>query len=194
MIDTPTNLIVIVSIHFMILFTASSAFSTIVSKIHEDEGDNILGPFRFAVNYFAFMIANLFVSKVKYSEKKQIVLSTLTYVFYFVTAFFISGTPQYVKFIVVALGSIANGIGATFLWTSVGAYIHKICHKYGKENLKGHYYGLFNTIMSLSGIEGSVVITFGLSYFSNNIYFLIVTGVSCLSFLFGLFFIKDVQV
>ena len=65
--DPATKLVVIVSIHFMILFTAFNAFQTIVTKIHEDEGDRSLGPFTFAVNYFVFMISNLFVLKVKYS-------------------------------------------------------------------------------------------------------------------------------
>lgn len=65
--SSATKLVVIVSVHFMILFTAFNAFQTIVTKIHEDEGDRSLGPFTFAVNYFVFMISNLFVSKVKYS-------------------------------------------------------------------------------------------------------------------------------
>jgi len=37
------------------------------------------------------MIANLFVSKVKYSEKWQITISTLTYVIHYLTGFFVSG-------------------------------------------------------------------------------------------------------
>lgn len=65
--DPATKLVVLVSIHFMILFTAFNAFQTIVTRINEDEGDYSLGPFRFAVNYFSFMIANLFAPSVKYS-------------------------------------------------------------------------------------------------------------------------------
>lgn len=91
--DPATKLVTMVSIHFMILFTAFNAFQTIVTRIHEEEGDRSLGPFRFAVNYSAFTISNLFVSRVNYSEKKQIILSTLTYAFHYMTGFLISGTP-----------------------------------------------------------------------------------------------------
>lgn len=65
--DQATKLVIAVSVHFTILFTAFTAFQTIVTKIHEDEGDRSLGPFTFAVNYFVFMISNLFVSRIKYS-------------------------------------------------------------------------------------------------------------------------------
>lgn len=182
-----------VSIHFMILFTAFNAFQTIVTKIHEEEGDHTLGPFRFALNYFTFMIANLFVSKVKYSQKWQITLSTLTYVFQYLTGFFISGTSIEVKFIMAGLGAVVNGIGASFLWTSIGSYIHKVCHFYEKTQMKGHYYGMFNIIFCFSTILGSLVVTFGLSLFSTNMYFLLVSGVAMLSFIYGIFFIKDLS-
>lgn len=65
--EPATKLITLVSIHFMILFTAFSAFQTILTRIHEEEGDRSLGPFTFAVNYISFMISNLFVSKTPYS-------------------------------------------------------------------------------------------------------------------------------
>ena len=92
-----------------------------------------------------------------------------------------------------ALGAIVNGIGASFLWTSVGSYIHKVCHLYNKVPQKGHYFGLFNTIFCLSTILGAIVVTFGLSMFSYNVYFSIVSGVSFLAFIFGILFIKDLE-
>lgn len=186
--------IVLVSVHFMILFTAFNAFQTIVTKINEDEGDYSLGPFRFAVNYFAFMLANLFAPKVRYSEKWQITLSTLTYVFHYLTGFFVSGTSTPVKLALAALGATVNGIGASFLWTSVGTYIHKVCHAHDKIKMKGHYFGLFNTIFCLSSILGSFVVTFGLSLFSYSMYFVLVSAVAFLAFLYGIFFIKDIKV
>lgn len=192
--DPATKEVVLVSIHFMILFTAFNAFQTIVTRINEEEGDYSLGPFRFAVNYFVFMIANLFAPAVKYSEKWQITLSTLTYVFHYLTGFFVEGTSIYVKFTMAALGATVNGIGASFLWTSVGSYIHKICHAHNKVPLKGHYFGLFNTIFCMSTILGSIVVTFGLSLFSYSVYFILVSGVAFLAFLYGIFFIRDIKV
>lgn len=65
--DPVTKHVVLVGIHFMILFTAFNAFQTTITKIHEEDGDTSLGPFTLAVNYFAFVVANFFVSKVAYS-------------------------------------------------------------------------------------------------------------------------------
>jgi MFS family permease len=105
-----------------------------------------------------------------------------------------SGEPIEVKFILAALGASVNGIGASFLWTSVGSYIHKICHTHHKINMKGHYFGLFNTIFCFSSVLGSIVVTFGLSLFSHSIYFVIVSSVALLAFIYGLLFIKDLKV
>lgn len=192
--EPATKLVIMVSIHFMILFTAFTAFQTIVTRIHEEEGDRSLGPFIFAVNYFAFVISNLFVSRVRFSEKWQITLATLTYAFNYMTGFLISGTPVYVKYMVAALGATVNGFGASFLWTGLGSYIHQVCHLHNKVSEKGHYYGLFQTIYCFSSVLGAIVVTFGLSMFSHTVYFMIVTGVAMVAFFFGMIFIKDIKV
>jgi hypothetical protein len=36
------------------------------------------------------------------------------------------------KYTIAAFGAIINGIGGSFLWTSIGSYIHKVCHIYDK--------------------------------------------------------------
>lgn len=89
--EPTTRLVLKVSLYFMILFTAFNAFQSIVTKIHEDEGDRSLGPFTFALTYFVFMVSNFFVSESKYSEKWQMTLASLTYVFNYLTGFFMSG-------------------------------------------------------------------------------------------------------
>jgi len=139
------------------------------------------------------MISNLFVSKTPYSEKWQIIFSTLTYSLNYSTGFFMSNKPTEVKYILAAFGAAINGVGASFLWTSVGSYIHKVCHRYGKVDMKGHYFGLFNTLFCCSSVLGSIIVTFGLALFESNIYFVIVTGISLLAFVFGIIFIKDIK-
>jgi hypothetical protein len=109
----------------------------------------------------------------------------------YLTGFFVSGTSVEVKYIAAGLGAAINGVGASFIWTSVGTYIHKICHLYDKVHLKGYYYGIFNFIFCISALLGAVIVTFGLSLFSPKIYFVIVSGVAFIAFLYGLFFIKD---
>lgn len=163
--EPATKLIILVSIHFFILFTAFNAFQTILTKIYEEEGDRSLGPFTFALNYATFLITNFFVSKVPYSEKWQITFATLTYAFNYSTGFFMAGKPTYVKYLFAAVGAIVNGIGGSFLWTSIGSYIHKVCHFYNKISEKGHYFGLFNSIFCSSTILGAVLVTFGLTLF-----------------------------
>jgi hypothetical protein len=48
------------------------------------------------------------------------------------TGFVVIGTPVYVKYIIVSLGAILNGIGGSVIWTSTSTYIHKVCHYYHK--------------------------------------------------------------
>lgn len=56
----------------------------------------------------------------------------MAYVFNYLTGFFMAGTPTQVKYAIAAFGAIINGIGASFLWTSIGSYIHKVCHYHNK--------------------------------------------------------------
>jgi hypothetical protein len=177
----------------MILFTAFNAFQNIVTRINEEAGDYTLGPFRFALNYFVFMVSNIFVPQVKYSEKWLMTLAALTYVLQYSTGLLMEGTSNEVKFISAAVGSTINGIGASFLWTNMGTYLHQVCHYYGKVKEKGYYFGLFNMIFCVSTILGSIVVTFGLSLFSHFIYFIIVSGVALLAFFYGVFFLKDIR-
>lgn len=139
------------------------------------------------------MLTNFLVSKTPYSEKWQITFASFSYALNYSTGFFMFGRPIYVKYILAALGAIANGIGASFLWTSVGSYIHKVCHLYNKVDKKGHYFGLFNTIFCSSTVMGAVIVTFGLTLFEHNTYFVIVSSVALLSFFYGIFFIKDLN-
>jgi hypothetical protein len=59
--------------------------------------------------------------------------------------------------------------------------------------MKGYYFGLFNTIFCISTVLGAIVVTFGLTLFAANVYFIIVSGVAFFAFLYGIFFIKDIQ-
>lgn len=70
------------------------------------------------------MVSNFFVPKVRYSNKWLITFSTLTYVINYLTGFFMVGTPDFVKYLLGACGAILNGVGASFMWTCAGSYIH----------------------------------------------------------------------
>lgn len=57
---------------------------------------------------------------------------------------------------------------------------------------KGHLFGVFNTIFCLSTVLGAVVVTFGLSLLKPNFYFILVSSIAFLAFLYGIFFVKDI--
>ena len=186
--------VILVSIFFLILFSAFSAFHNIVTQIHEEEGDRALGPFALAVNYTSYIILNLFAPGCKrISEKWQISLSALGYCFFYSSGFLIDGTATWVKYTITALSALINGVAGSFLWVSVGSYIHKVAHLYNQPHLKGKYYGIFNLFFSLSAVVGAIVVTFGLHLFSHSIYFALVGSIALLAFLFGVFFIKDLN-
>lgn len=191
----PTKLTLHVSVFFLILFTAFSAFQNIVTRIHEEQGDSSLGPFQLAINYTTFMICNIFVAKFshKYSEKWLMAIPALGYAFHYVLGFFLSDASTFLKYLITGVGAGINGIGSSFLWTSVGTYIHKVCHIYDVVEEKGYYYGLFSVIYTASTILGAIIVLFGLQLFSYTSYFLLISSVAVLSFIYAVLFIKDLK-
>ena len=188
-----TKVIVRLSIYFLILFTAHNAFGTIVTRVHEEEGDEKLGPFLFSLNYTTFMIMNLFAPLLTYSLKWQIALSSIAYTFNFATNIFMIGQSEAVKYSLSAIGAVVNGISASFLWVSLGRYIHNACHHFNDIENKGYYYGMFNTIYCSSNIFSGIVITFGLELLSHRNYFILVTGIGVFSFLYSVLMIKNIK-
>ena len=188
-----TKVTIIVSVFFLILFTASAAFQNVLTKIFEEEGDTEIAPFNFMINYSFFMIGNLFAPVLKFSHKRVMMVSALCYSLKYGLGFFMFSDNVASRYAFTGLGGAVCGIAASFLWVSVGKYIHNACHLYKKENEKGHYFGMFNFIYSLSMVIGGVVATFGLGLLSHVNYFFFVTGISIFSFFFGFFFIKDIQ-
>ena len=175
------------------MLTAYSSFGTIIVELYEEEGVPVLAPFIFFVNSTAFVIGNLFAPQCKTSEKWQITLATLTYAFNYCTGYFVINAPLHVKFVLSGIGAFVNGIGAAYLYISLGKYIHNVCELFDEIKRKGHFYGLFNTIYSTSTIIGGFVVTFGLHFFSHQNYFLFVTAIALSAFFYSFFFVKDIQ-
>ena len=86
-----------------------------------------------------------------------------------------------------------RGLFNSVLWVSVGRYIHNACHQYNGLERKGYYYGIFNTIFCSSNIISALVVTFGLKLLSHKNYFILVTGIGLFSFVFAVFFIKNIK-
>ena len=145
------------------------------------------------INYTFFMIGNLFAPVLKVSHKRVMLISALCYSLKYGLGFFMFSDNVVSRYAFTGLGGAICGIAASFLWVSVGKYIHNACHLYQKESEKGHYFGMFNFIYSLSMVIGGVVATFGLGLLSHENYFFFVTGICFFSFFFGFFFIKDIN-
>ena len=80
-------------------------------------------------------------------------MPALAYGFFYSTGFFVDQTPKWEQYLFTGIGAVVCGIAASFVWIGVGIYIHKIAHHFGKEHLKGEYFGTFNmksAIVSLS--------------------------------------------
>ena len=118
---------------------------------------------------------------------------SLAYAFQYTTGFFMFGDNETVKYIFIVVGASLSGIGTSFLWVSLGRYIHKACHLYEKESEKGHYFGMFNSIYFLNCVLGGVVITFGLEIMSHQNYFILVTCIAGFAFLFAVLFVKNIK-
>ena len=188
-----TSLVLVVGIYFLILFTANTAYANILTKIFEEEGETKLAPFNFLLNYGSFMIANLFAPLVKLPEKWLMAVASLCYGINFVTGFFMFGDYEALKYIFSGTGACLAGTSASFLWVSVGKYIHKACHLYGKEKEVGHYFGMFNSIFFVNSVLGGVVVTFGLKLMSHQNYFILITCIAGLAFLFAALLMKNIE-
>lgn len=57
----------------------------------------------------------------------------------------------------------------------------------------GRYFGLLNMLIFSNILLGSIVSTFGLGFFGNTEYFIILTFIGVVSALFGIFLLEDVQ-
>ena len=119
--------------------------------------------------------------------------ASLFYGMNFATGFFMFGDNETIKYIFSSVGASVAGISASFLWVSIGRYIHKACHLYGKENERGHYFGLFNSIYFFNSVLGGVVVTFGLEIMSHQNYFIFITIIAVVAFLFAALFIKNTK-
>ena len=188
-----TRVVAMAAIYFLLLFTANTAYANILTKIFEEEGMTKLAPFNFIFNYSSFMIANLFAPLVKFPEKWLMAVASLFYAVNFATGFFMFGENETIKYIFSAVGASIAGISASFLWVSVGRYVHKACHLYGKEGERGHYFGMFNSIYFFNSVLGGVVITFGLEIMSHQHYFILLTLIAVAAFFFAALFIKNIK-
>ena len=102
----------IMGICFLILFTAYFSFSTIVTQIHEQDGNSALGPTLLATNYFFFMLTSLFAPAVTLSYKLQVTMAALGYALNFSTGLSLQYVETGWKYAISMTGAGIAGVGA----------------------------------------------------------------------------------
>jgi MFS family permease len=100
---------------------------------------------------------------------------------------------NFLKYLIVCLGSCISGISAGFLWISQGRYIHLACEKYHALDRKGEMYGIFGAFYCLSNVTAGLITTFGLGFFDAEHYFVIVTLLGVIATFYCLFFVRNIS-
>ncbi len=96
--------------------------------------------------------------------------------------------------IVSILGAVIGGFGASILWVSQGGYMMKLfsVNNIGKDH-EGYYLGIQNGLIYGSSVLGAIIIAFGLGFFGNQVYFVILTVVALLGFALCFFFLDPLS-
>lgn len=85
-------------------------------------------------------------------------------------------------------GSILGGFGAAIVWVSQGGFMMALFEKYRiPADHHGKYFGLLNMLIFSNILLGSIVSTFGLGFFGDTEYFIILTAIGGISVFFGIF-------
>lgn len=136
------------------------------------------------------MIMNSFSPSLPYNFKTLFIVAGFCYILSYVTVIPNLGVTY--MYIAAIVGVIFGGIGASVFWVSQGAYMDTLCNQ-SRTNTRGKYFGILNVFIFANLILASVVTTFSLGLFSNQIYYGILTGIGVLGLIFGVIFIKDIQ-
>ena len=153
-----------------------------------------MGPFLLAFYYTCYMLSNIVSPSVTWKYKTQMTYAPILYAMNYFTGFILLYVEStFLKYVITGFGALLGGFGAAILWTSMGGFLHLLCEKNGLQSSKGRFFGIFNGIYCVQSITGAFITTFGLGYFENNVYFVLVTMIAILSAVFCQFFIADLQ-
>ena len=119
--------------------------------------------------------------------------ASLGYCCCYLSGFQIQEIPTTITYAITVILAILGGFSSSFLWATVGTYIHKVAHLFDRRELKGKYFGIFNFLHSLSLIFGGLIVTFVLPCVDHSTYFLVISFICFTAFLYGAFFIEDLH-
>ena len=132
----------VVSVSFLLLFTAFLSLQSLQSSLNIEEG---LGPLGLTAAYCALIVSSLFLPPLALSKlgmKWTMVLSVFAYIGYLAASF-------HAVWATIMPTSVALGLGAGTLWAGKMAYVNELSRRYslfnGKEmfHSKDRFFGIF---------------------------------------------------
>ena len=132
----------VVSVSFLLLFTAYLSLQSLQSSLNIEEG---LGPLGLTVIYCSLIVSSLFLPPLAISRlgmKWTMVLSMFAYIGYLAASF-------HAVWATIMPTSVALGLGAGTLWSSKMAYVNELSRRYslmsGKDmsQSKDRFFGIF---------------------------------------------------
>ena len=182
------------SLFLTVLITAYNAFTSVVTKVYEEEGEYALGPFTMLTIYCGFMLGGFFIPQLnKVSEKWVFVLGAIGHLIGILSGIQVREIPDWKTYLITGCLAIFCGMGNILVWSSAGAYIHKTAHLYNRMHLKGHYFGILNFMANMSMVSGGLIVTLLLPEIEHTAYYILVALIAGLASLFALLFVKDVN-
>eukprot|EP00054_Salpingoeca_dolichothecata_P025026 m.172676 g.172676 ORF g.172676 m.172676 type:complete len:302 (-) comp25221_c0_seq6:687-1592(-) len=135
--------VVLVSIGFLVLFTAYNSLQNYVTSLLPGHLGNIsLGVLYASVCFFVFLAPSI-VNQL--GEKKTMILGAVCYVIYMASLIKIYRP-------VVIAASVVIGFGAAILWVAVGVFLTRC----SPDGLRGRNSGIFWGIFQLSNVLGNL--------------------------------------
>eukprot|EP00096_Caligus_rogercresseyi_P002815 TRINITY_DN1512_c1_g1_i1.p1 TRINITY_DN1512_c1_g1~~TRINITY_DN1512_c1_g1_i1.p1 ORF type:complete len:461 (+),score=77.14 TRINITY_DN1512_c1_g1_i1:3453-4835(+) len=159
--------VVVISISFLLLFTAFQSMSQLQSSINQEEG---LGIYSLSVIYASLVLSSLFVPSFlirTLSVKWTLVVCMLCYSTYI-------GAQFYPTFYTLIPAACILGFGAAPMWSAKCTYLTQVANKYSEAKGKSvektvvRFFGIFFFFFQCSSILGHVISSLVLKRQSSN--------------------------
>ena len=146
----------ILSIAFLLLFSAFNTAQNLASSVLKNLGFDNLGFISLALLYLTFAICSFLSSKVvnSWGERISMFVGSACYTLYIASFLLPSASVRYpdsslfllnstfIK-VVINLAAIINGFGAGVLWVAQGKYISRIANDSNKGMYNSYFWSMF---------------------------------------------------
>lgn len=185
-----------ISLRFLLLFSAYNSASNLAVKAMHDCGFENLGFYSMALLYFVFAVASFFSTPIvnKLGRKPSLFLGSLQYFFWilcFLAPSYYAENPDSTLFLLnrnfvigmVMLSSVLIGFGAAILWVAQGKYVSDCAN----DTNIGFFFSYFTAIMNCAHIVGNLIAGLAVGHFKHSTCYMLLAFIcliGSLSFLF----------